>query len=179
MATYGTVDEYIAAQSEQAQARLREMRAVIRAAVPQAAEVISYGMPTYRLGRATVHFGAARRHCALYGAATDACADELQHYETGPPPDRPRPASLGAGSSGDQSGAQATHTSEARRDLGLDRLEPQLPVAAGGQVPGGGAGDAHAALFELAFGPGAALEAFGDLGRGGAAIGPRNLDNAV
>ena len=63
------LDEYIAAQVPEAQPRLHELRAIIRSAVPDAAEVISYGMPTYRLDRRRVHFGAARHHCALYGVA--------------------------------------------------------------------------------------------------------------
>jgi uncharacterized protein YdhG (YjbR/CyaY superfamily) len=64
------VDDYIAAQPTGVQERLRELRAIIREAVPQAAEVISYGMPTYRLGHSRLHFGAAKRHCALYGVGT-------------------------------------------------------------------------------------------------------------
>lgn len=62
-----SVEEYIAAQADAAQPRLRELRAIIRAAVPDVVEVISYGMPTYKLGRKRVHFGAAKNHCALYG----------------------------------------------------------------------------------------------------------------
>ena len=81
--TCTSVDEYIAAQAAAAQPRLRELRAIVRAAVPQAAEVISYGLPTYRLAGRIVSFGAAKRHCALYGAALDACPDELRNYETG------------------------------------------------------------------------------------------------
>jgi uncharacterized protein YdhG (YjbR/CyaY superfamily) len=77
-----SVDEYIATQPAVAQARLRELRAIIREAVPQAAEVISYGMPTYTLGRKRVHFGAAGRHCALYGSAMEDFAHELGRYDT-------------------------------------------------------------------------------------------------
>ena len=99
MLTFATVDAYIAAQSADAQPRLRELRASIRAAVPEAAEVISYGMPTYKLGGASVHFGAARQHCALYGAALDAHAEELRAFKTSRgtvrfPLDRPIPAAL-------------------------------------------------------------------------------------
>ena len=43
-----TVDEYIGMQAEAAQPRLR-------AAAPQATDVISYGMPTYKLGGRRVH----------------------------------------------------------------------------------------------------------------------------
>jgi uncharacterized protein YdhG (YjbR/CyaY superfamily) len=82
MTTIVTVDDYIAAQTPQAQARLRELRATIRAAVPQATEVMSYGMPTYELGGRRVHFAAAKRHCALYGSAIDRFANELREFRT-------------------------------------------------------------------------------------------------
>jgi uncharacterized protein YdhG (YjbR/CyaY superfamily) len=67
MVTPTSAEEYIAAQAPEAQPRLQELRAIIRAAVPDVVEVISYGMPTYKLGRKRVHFAAAKRHCALYG----------------------------------------------------------------------------------------------------------------
>jgi uncharacterized protein YdhG (YjbR/CyaY superfamily) len=82
MAPPASVDEYIAAQPPAAQVRLRELRAIIREAVPQAAELISYGMPTYKLGRWRVHVGAARHHCALYGAPLAAFPDDLRGYDT-------------------------------------------------------------------------------------------------
>src|SRR5437588_7884565 len=94
-----TVDEYIGAQAALAQPRLHELRAIIRAAAPQATEVISYGMPTYKLGGRRVHFGAARRHCALYGSAIDLFANELRDFKTSNgtvqfPLDRPIPETL-------------------------------------------------------------------------------------
>jgi uncharacterized protein YdhG (YjbR/CyaY superfamily) len=59
---------------------LRELRAIIREAAPEATETISYGMPTYAQAGRRVHFAAAKRHCALYGSAVDAFADELRGY---------------------------------------------------------------------------------------------------
>jgi len=99
MPTFATVDEYIAAQPAAAQPRLRELRAIIRAAVPEAAERISYGMPTFSFATGSVYFGAARRHCALYGSAMDACADELRGFDTSKgtvrfPLDQPIPEAL-------------------------------------------------------------------------------------
>src|SRR5438132_14120910 len=82
MLAVATVDDYIAAQSAQAQPRLRELRAIIHAAVPAATEVIRYGMPTYKLGAASVHFGSAKQHVALYGSAMDACVEELRGMDT-------------------------------------------------------------------------------------------------
>jgi uncharacterized protein YdhG (YjbR/CyaY superfamily) len=99
MPTFATVDEYIAAQSAEAQPRLRELRTIIRAAVPEAEEVISYGMPTYKFGAGSVYFGAAKHHCALYGSAMGAFAEELRGFETSKgtvrfPLDQPIPADL-------------------------------------------------------------------------------------
>ena len=42
-----TVDEYILAQDEAVQPRLREVREVIRAAIPEAEERLSWSMPTF------------------------------------------------------------------------------------------------------------------------------------
>jgi uncharacterized protein YdhG (YjbR/CyaY superfamily) len=96
---FANVDDYIGAQAAEAQPRLRELRAVISAALPGAREVISYGIPTYKLGKGMVSFGAAKRHCALYGSAMDAFPDELRSFGTSRgtvrfPLDQPIPADL-------------------------------------------------------------------------------------
>lgn len=98
-----SVDRYIAAQPEAVRAKLRRVRSAIRKAVPQADEVISYGMPTYKAdGRTIVHFAAWRQHFALYAATEkvlEKFGDELASYaiEKGTirfPLDRPVPAAL-------------------------------------------------------------------------------------
>ena len=99
MPAFATVDDYIAAQSAAAQPRLRELRAIIRAAVPEATEVISYGLPTYKFRVGFVYFGAAKRHCALYGSALDAFPEELRGFDTSKgtvrfPLDQPIPEEL-------------------------------------------------------------------------------------
>lgn len=100
MAEPNPVDDYIAAQPAQAQARLRELRAIIRAVAPEAIESVTYGVPTYKVrGTRLVYFGAAKRHCALYATAMDGFADELRAYQTSKgtvrfPLDRPVPADL-------------------------------------------------------------------------------------
>src|SRR5207248_1580657 len=82
MPSFATVDDYIAAQSAQAQPRLRELRAIIRATIPDAAEVISYDMPTYNFPGGFVSFGAAKKHCALYGTPIDLYPEEVSGYST-------------------------------------------------------------------------------------------------
>ena len=45
------IDEYIAAQDKTVQPRLREVRDILHAAIPDAEERISWAMPTYWKGR--------------------------------------------------------------------------------------------------------------------------------
>src|SRR5881398_796249 len=80
--SFSSVDEYIAAQPVETQARLAELRAIMRQIVPDATEVISYDMPTYKLGGRRVQFGAAKRHCALYGSAIHKFTNELRDFKT-------------------------------------------------------------------------------------------------
>ncbi len=61
-----TIDEYIAAQDAEAQPRLREVRDILRAALPEAEERISWSMPTYWMGKNIIHFAAAQKHVGLY-----------------------------------------------------------------------------------------------------------------
>jgi uncharacterized protein YdhG (YjbR/CyaY superfamily) len=69
MTTIATVNEYIVAQQPEARARLLELRTTVRAAaVPQATEVMSYGMPTYRAQRTARAFRCRKAAlCAVRG----------------------------------------------------------------------------------------------------------------
>ncbi len=62
------VGGYIDAAPPAAQPMLRELRRIILAAAPGAAEKLSYGMPFYEhRGRRLVYFSAARNHVGVYG----------------------------------------------------------------------------------------------------------------
>ena len=80
-----SVDEYIAAQREEAGLKLRKVRAVIRKAVPEAVEGFGYGMPGYKLhGKPLLYFAAFQRHYSLFAASGTffaAIKDELDGYE--------------------------------------------------------------------------------------------------
>jgi uncharacterized protein YdhG (YjbR/CyaY superfamily) len=96
-----TIDEYLAALSDDKRAALERLRKNIRAAIPDAEECISYQMPAFRLdGKVLVWFGAATNHCAFYpGAVLEAHKAELKGYETRKgtirfQPDDPLPANL-------------------------------------------------------------------------------------
>lgn len=64
-----TVEEYIARSSDGKAERLRLVRTAILSAVPQAEELISWGMPTYRAGGNQLHVGCAKNHIGLYPGA--------------------------------------------------------------------------------------------------------------
>ena len=78
-----TVDEYIEAQDERTQPRLREIRAILRRAIPEAEERMSWSMPTYWKGQNLIHFAAAKKHIGLYpgGKATSFFAEALAGLE--------------------------------------------------------------------------------------------------
>src|SRR5437763_8220840 len=78
------VDAYIARAPRESQARLRALRAAIKAAAPEAVERISYGMPYYEYKGRLVYFSLAKGHIGLY-IPTPVLAEhqqELAGYET-------------------------------------------------------------------------------------------------
>lgn len=81
-----TIDEYVAALSDDKRAALEKLRKTIRAAAPKAEECISYQLPAFRLnGRMLVAFGATENHCAFYlmsSSTVEAHKDELKNYDT-------------------------------------------------------------------------------------------------
>ena len=65
--TFATVDEYIGSFPDDVRIILEEIRRRIRAAVPEAAETISYQIPTFTLdGSAFVYFAGWKHHVAVY-----------------------------------------------------------------------------------------------------------------
>ena len=98
-----TIDEYLAALSDDKRAALEKLRKTIRAAAPKAEECISYRLPAFRLnGRMLVAFGATAQHCAFYlmsSSTVDAHKGELKDYDTSKgtirfQADKPLPAAL-------------------------------------------------------------------------------------
>ena len=103
MATPASVEAYLAACPEDARAALEHLRAMIKAAAPDATETISYQMPAFRAyGRMLVWMGAFRDHCSLFPgsmALIEAHRDELAGYRIAKGtiqfhPDKPLPASV-------------------------------------------------------------------------------------
>jgi uncharacterized protein YdhG (YjbR/CyaY superfamily) len=68
-ASYRTVAEYIAAQPAAARPVLKRVRALLRKALPGAAESISYQIPVYKVaGRMVLYFAGFRQHYSIYPA---------------------------------------------------------------------------------------------------------------
>ncbi len=97
-----THDEYIAAWPEDVQKLLQAMRKTIHDAAPQASEIISYGVPTFRLNNKNlVSFGAAKQHMGFYPnpSAVTAFKERLSAYNAAKgsvqfPYDKPIPYDL-------------------------------------------------------------------------------------
>lgn len=96
------VDEYLAQLPEAVQAVLIKLRHCIRSAAPNADEVISYQIPTYKYNGALVHFAAFEKHCSLFVVNKNILKTfekELSSYKTSGTtihftPDKPLPLSL-------------------------------------------------------------------------------------
>ena len=75
-----SIDEYIAAKSEEVRPLLQSIRETIRAAAPEATEKISWQMPTFWQGENLIHFAAFKKHPG--GEATSEFAGRLAEYKT-------------------------------------------------------------------------------------------------
>lgn len=64
------VESYFAALPEQSRAPMERLRSIIRAAAPEATEVISYQMPAFKLGKVLVSYGAFKNHCSFFPMST-------------------------------------------------------------------------------------------------------------
>ena len=84
-AQIGSVNEYFASQPKAAQAALKRVRRIIRKAIPDADEAISYGIPAFRRnGRVVLYLAGWKAHYSLYPSsrALDlAFKDDLAPYK--------------------------------------------------------------------------------------------------
>ena len=99
---FTSVPEYIGSLSPDAQKAMKELRAAIKAAVPDAKEKISYQIACFELnGKNLVHYAGWKNHISMYPtpAGTEAFNKEIAKYAGGKgttkfPLDRPLPLKL-------------------------------------------------------------------------------------
>lgn len=97
-----SVDEYINSTPGGVQDLLKNVRAAVHKAAPEAEEVISYGMPAFVIGgKPLVYFAAFKNHIGFYATPSGHTAfeKELSKYKQGKgsvqfPLDQPMPFSL-------------------------------------------------------------------------------------
>lgn len=86
MDSLAEVETYLAALPEDSRATLENLRQTVKSLVPDAVEVLSYGMPTFKYrGHPLVYYAAWKNHCSYYPltqAVGEACGEDLKGYET-------------------------------------------------------------------------------------------------
>jgi len=86
LAAGAQVQRYLASQPPVARRILKQMRAAIRAAAPDAIETFSYRIPGFKLdGRPLVYYAGFKAHASLYpmtAAIRRTYANDLEGYET-------------------------------------------------------------------------------------------------
>jgi uncharacterized protein YdhG (YjbR/CyaY superfamily) len=94
-------DEYISWFPLETQKQLEQLRATIKKAAPKAEELISYGMPAYKLNGMLVYFAAYAKHIGFYPTSSgiDAFKKEISVFKWSKgavqfPIDKPLPIGL-------------------------------------------------------------------------------------
>lgn len=95
------VDQYIANFPIETQRLLQQIRETIHKAVPEAKEVISYGMPAFKQNTVLVYFASYAKHIGFYptGSGIEAFKEEFTQYKWSKgavqfPLDKPLPLDL-------------------------------------------------------------------------------------
>ncbi len=102
MKKVASVDEYLKSAPKEMRTALLDLRKTIKAAAPDAEEVISYQMPAFRQNGMLVYYAAFKDHCSFFpGSAKirNQFSSELKPFEAGKgtyhfSPDHPLPTDL-------------------------------------------------------------------------------------
>ena len=83
MKQFSSVDDYITSQQQAVKPKLELIRQTIQKIVPEAEEIISYGMPAFKLHGMLAYYAAFKNHYSLFvPAVLHRFKDELKVYET-------------------------------------------------------------------------------------------------
>ncbi len=98
---HASIDEYISTFPVEVRKVLEEVRDTIQKAAPKAEEVISYGIPTFRLSGNLVHFAGYTKHIGFYpgAAGIEVFKKEISAFKSAKgsvqfPLDKPMPLGL-------------------------------------------------------------------------------------
>jgi len=77
------IDSYISDQPESIREQLEQLRHIILSAAPKSKEVISYGMPAFKMNSVLVYFAGYKNHIGFYptGSGIKEFEDELGGYK--------------------------------------------------------------------------------------------------
>ena len=70
MKKFASVAAYLRAVPPAPRAALQKLRKTIKAAAPEATELISYGIPAFKHHGMLVYYAAFKDHCSLFGVGT-------------------------------------------------------------------------------------------------------------
>ena len=79
-----SIQEYFSWFTPEIQAKLQQMREILRHALPEAEEVISYHMPAFKTSEVLVYYAAAKSHLGYYPTSSGVInfKEELAGYLT-------------------------------------------------------------------------------------------------
>ncbi len=79
-----SIQEYFSYFTPEIQAKLQQMREILRQALPEAEEVISYHMPAFKTSEVLVYYAAAKSHLGYYptSSGVNNFKEELAGYVT-------------------------------------------------------------------------------------------------
>jgi uncharacterized protein YdhG (YjbR/CyaY superfamily) len=95
------IDKYVASFPEEIQELLNQMRAAITKAAPKSQEVISYGMPAFKMHTVLVYFAGYKNHIGFYPTSSGVrqFQEQISDYKNSKgaiqfPLDKPLPVKL-------------------------------------------------------------------------------------
>ena len=79
-----SVEEYLSWFSGETRERLESIREILKRAIPEGKEVISYHMPAIKTSEVLVYYAAAKNHIGLYptNSGVSEFKKELEEYQT-------------------------------------------------------------------------------------------------
>jgi uncharacterized protein YdhG (YjbR/CyaY superfamily) len=79
-----TIDDYINLFPDEIKLKLETIRTAIKKAAPISTEVISYGMPAFKMNKVLVYFAAGKNHIGFYPTPNPikVFSKELEGYKT-------------------------------------------------------------------------------------------------